>query len=71
MTAKKHRDVTNFSLLLFFKAYPGIRTHNIGLHAFPDTLRIHTHSSKLLHVMILRLKALFENCGQLYVASCV
>ena len=28
--------------------------------ASPDTLRIHTNSSKLLHVMILHLKALFE-----------
>ena len=37
----------------------------------PRTLRIHTHFSKLLHVMILRLKALFEYHGQLYVASCV
>ena len=31
----------------------------------PDTLRMHTHSSKLLHVMILHLKALFEYSGQL------
>ena len=34
----------------FFQAYPGIRTRTIALHAFPHTLRIHTHSSKLLHV---------------------
>ena len=68
---KKHRDVINFSILLFFQAYAGIRTRTIALHAFPHTLRIHTHSSKLLHVMILRLKALFEYCWQLYVASCV
>ena len=70
LTAKNHRDVINFSILLFFQAYPGIRTRTIALHAFPHTLRIHTHSSKLLHVMILRLKALSEYCGQLYVASC-
>ena len=55
----------------FFQAYPGIRTRTIALHAFPHTLRIHTHSSKLLYVIILRLKALFEYCVQLYVASCV
>ena len=71
LTAKNHRDVINFSILLFFQAYPGIRTRTIAQHAFPHTLRIHTHSSKLLHVMILHLKALFEYCGQLYVASCV
>ena len=33
---------------------------------YPDTLRIHTPSSKLLHVMILHLKALYEYCGQLF-----
>ena len=71
LTAKNHRDVINVSIPLFFQAYPGIRTRTIALHAFPHTLRIHTHSSKLLHVMILHLKALFEYCGQLYVASCV
>ena len=33
---KKHRDVINFSILLFFfQAYPGIRTRTIALHAFP------------------------------------
>ena len=62
---KKHRDVIHFSILL------GIRTRTIALHALPNTLRIHTHSSKLLHVMILHLKALFEYCGQLFVASCL
>ena len=60
-----------FNSPFFFQAYPGIRTRTIALHAFPHTLRIHTHSSKLLYVIILRLKALFEYCGQLYVASCV
>ena len=49
---------------------PALSTY-FEVHAFPHTLRIHTHSSKLLHVIILRLKALFEYCGQLYVASCV
>ena len=68
---KKPRDVIQFSILLFFQAYPGIRTHTVALHAFRHTLCIHTHSSKSLHVMMLRLKALFEYCGQLYVASCV
>ena len=58
---KKAWDVINVSILqFFFQAYPGIRTRTIALHAFPHTLRIHTHSSKLLHVIILRLKALFE-----------
>ena len=68
---KKAKDVIIFSILLFFQAYPEIRTRTIALHALPHTLRIHTHSSKLLYVIILRLKALFEYCGQLYVASCV
>ena len=31
-----------------------------ALHAAPDTLRIHTNSSKLFHIVILHLKALFE-----------
>ena len=42
--------------------------HNLGfepalsraLHSSPDALRIHTNSSKLFHIVILHLKALFE-----------
>ena len=72
MTAKKEKGCYKFvNSPIFFQALPGIRTRTIALHAFPHTHRIHTHSSKLLHVMILRLKALFEYCGLLYVASCV
>ena len=59
---KKHGDVINSLKNSFFLR------HNLGLepalsralHASPDTRRIHTNSSKLLRVMILHLKALFE-----------
>ena len=51
---KKHRDVIN-SL-----KNPLFLRHNLGfepalsraLHASPDTLRIHTNSSKLFHIVI-------------------
>ena len=57
---KKHRDVINsYKFLLFvFRHNLGFEPATIALHASPDTLRIHTNSSKLLHV-ILYLKALF------------
>ena len=59
---KNHRDVINSLKKSFFLG------HNLGfepalwraLHASPDTLRIHTNSSKLFHIVILHLKALFE-----------
>ena len=61
---KKHRDFINSLKNSFFLR------HNLGfepapsraLHASPDTLRIHVHtnSSKLFHIVILHLKALFE-----------
>ena len=70
MTAKKRRDVINFSILLIFKALPGIRTRTIAPRAFPHTLRIHTYSSKFLHVY-LAFESPIEYCGQLYVANCV
>ena len=58
---KKHRDVINSLKILFLR-------HNLGfepalsraLQASPDTLRIHTNSSKLFHIVILHFKALFE-----------
>ena len=58
---KKHRDVINslknsFFLDITWDSNP----HYRALHASPDKLRIHTNSSKLLHIMILHLKALFE-----------
>ena len=62
LNKKKHRDVINSLKKSFFFR------HNLGfepalsraLHASPDTLRIHTNSSKLFHIVILHLKALFE-----------
>ena len=59
---KKHRDVIKFfKKFLFFKDITwDSNPHYRALHASPDTLRIHTNSSKLLHIMILHLKALFE-----------
>ena len=60
---KTHRDVKN-SLKNSFPFCKDItwdsNPHYRALHASPDTLRIHTNSSKLLHIMVLHLKALFE-----------
>ena len=58
---KKHRDVINSLKIPFFKDITwDSNPHYRALHASPDTLRINTNSSKLLHIMILHLKALFE-----------
>ena len=60
------KDVVYRDVMFFFSRHnqgfePALSS---GVH-YPDTLHLHTHSSKLLHVMILHLKALFEYCGQL------